>query len=76
MLDVVSFKIEEDLHRRLQRAAIAMGLTKSDVIRLALKEYLDKVDEAITDDTITLRTKRMNIKIYRLKGKEEASKER
>ena len=43
-LRVVSFKVEEELVELLERVARERGLTKSEVIRRALRQYLVKSD--------------------------------
>ncbi len=37
---VVSFKVEEDLLDLMERVARRKGITKSELIRLAVKKYL------------------------------------
>lgn len=39
-MKVISLKLEEGLHRRLERAARQRRETKSEIVRAALQEYL------------------------------------
>ena len=45
MMRVVSFKIEEDLLEMLEEYARKRGLTKSEVIRRAIIEYISERPE-------------------------------
>ena len=40
-MKVVSFKVSEDLDRLMEEYAKALGVTKSELIRRAIIEYID-----------------------------------
>jgi Arc/MetJ-type ribon-helix-helix transcriptional regulator len=42
----VSVRLPRPLHKRLARAAKRLGLTRSDVVRLAVQRYLDEAERA------------------------------
>ncbi|MCE4617558.1 MAG: ribbon-helix-helix protein, CopG family [Desulfurococcales archaeon] len=44
---VVTFKIEDELIRKIDKYAYEHGLTRSEVIRRALKSYLERETQKI-----------------------------
>jgi len=43
----LTVRLPGDLHERLSRTAMRIGLKRSDVARLAIQRYLDEADQAV-----------------------------
>jgi len=54
-LKVVTFKIYDDLLNELDNTASRLGVTRSEVIREAIKEYIRKARKPLTKKYIKIR---------------------
>ena len=58
---VVTFKIQEDLLSRLNRAAETLGFSRSELIRMAIVEWLRNHEEEIAKKQYNVRFKVVRI---------------